>query len=190
MGKSLIGKKPYWGKAWLGGKSFPSRPSSNLYPQVSCVWNTSSTATLMISTAHHGVHLRRCVRGRPVEAVAVRQHTATVRVRPFEPIDPLEHHIEALTILKSGAMPLLVFSLNCLLLRILFRSPTVSSAATTTTCMSASIQRWPTRRIYTSCGDNAGESKILGEPTLGKALLANVTFGEGSVTKRLAMSLG
>ena len=68
------------------------------------------------------------VRGMPVEAVAVRQHTATVRVCPFEPIDPLEHHIEALTILKSGAVPLLLFSRNCLLLRILFRFPTVSSS--------------------------------------------------------------
>ena len=57
IGQSLIGvywEKPYWekallGKSLVGGESFPSRPSSNLYPQVSCVWNTSSTATLMIS---------------------------------------------------------------------------------------------------------------------------------------------
>ena len=66
---------------------------------------TRHSLALMISSAHHGVHLHRCVRGMPVEAVAVRQHTATVRVRPFEPIDPLEHHIEALIILKSGAKP-------------------------------------------------------------------------------------
>ena len=79
---------------------------------------------LMISAADHCV----CVRGMPVEAVAVRQHTATVRVCPFEPIDPLEHHIEALTILKSGAVPLLLFSRNCLLLRMIFRFPTVSSS--------------------------------------------------------------